>query len=195
MVTNSVTRPTNARNSRRRGAAAVEFGVSLPLLFLILSGLWEVGSIVHVQMIMWNAAREAARDASLGQANLQSVASSLQTYLQIADPITFNLGDSTSLISPVVTLPANTYGYTCWDNTANEELFTITFTDTTNPSVTDPTLMSQLDQYKLGVQVPYRTISWSPLAQVTGLTRLTATVKWASLVDAPFQIAPSLPAW
>jgi ABC transporter len=48
---------------------------------------------------------------------------------------------------------------------------------------------------RAGRGTPRAAISWSPLAQVTGLTRLTATVKWASLVDAPFQIAPYLPAW
>jgi hypothetical protein len=44
------------------------------------------------------------------------------------------------------------------------------------------------------VQVPYATIGWIPVAQVTGRTRLYVTVDWASMVDAPFQIAPYLPA-
>ena len=34
----------------------------------------------------------------------------------------FGQGHSRSLIAPVISLPANTYGYTCWDNTANKEL-------------------------------------------------------------------------
>ena len=76
---------------------------------------------------MWNAGREAARDASLGQDNLQAVATNLLTYLQGAEQTAFGQGHSTSMIAPVVTLPANTTGYTCWDNTANKELFTMTF--------------------------------------------------------------------
>ena len=178
----------------RNGAASVEFAICLPLMLLILTGLWEVGRITEVQQVVWNSAREAARDASLGQDNLQTVASNLTSYLQAAEPNAFGQGHSTSLIAPVVTLPANTTGYTCWDSTANRELFTITFTDITNPNVTDPTGMSQLDRYEIGIQVPYASIAWSPLAQITGMNRLYATLDWVSLVDSPFQITPSLPA-
>lgn len=168
--------------------------LSLPIVLTIMAGLWEVGRITEVQQIIWNGTREAARDASLGEDNLQTIGSSLLTYLQNAERTTFGQGHSTSMISPVVTLPANTTGYTCWDNTANQEIFTITFTDLTNTTVTDPTDMSQLDLYQIGVQVPYKSIAISPLAQITGMTRSTATVAWASMVDSPFQIAPLLPA-
>jgi Flp pilus assembly protein TadG len=189
VVTNSV-----GARVRRRGAAAVEFAACLPVLFTILAGLWEVGRITEVQQVMWNSAREAARDASLGQDNLQTVAANLLTYLQSAEPTAFGQAHQTAMVAPVVTLPANTTGYTCWDNTANRELFTITFTDLTNPSITDPTAMQQLDRYEIGVQVPYGSIGWVPVAQVTGRTRLYVVVQWASMVDSPFQIAPYLPA-
>jgi Flp pilus assembly protein TadG len=180
--------------SRRRGAAAVEFATFLPILVAMMAGLWEVGRMTEVSVVMWNSAREAARDASLGEDNLQAVTSNLLTYLQGAEPTAFGSGHSTSIIAPVVTLPANTQGYTCWDNTTNKELFTMTFTDLTQTGVTDPTTMSQLDLYQIGVQVPYKSISISPLAQITGASRLSVTVTWASLVDSPFQIPPSLPA-
>jgi Flp pilus assembly protein TadG len=176
------------------GTAAVEFAICLPLLLLLLLGLWEVGRIVEVQGVMSNSAREAARDASLGQDNLQTVASNLTTYLQSAEPTAFGQGHATILKAPVVALPPNTTGYTCWDTTANRELFTVTFTDRTNPSVTDPTGMSQLDRYEIGVQVPYANIGWLPIAWVTGTNRLYTTVDWAAMVDSPFTIPPSLPA-
>jgi hypothetical protein len=161
---------------------------------LLLAGLWEVGRMTEVEQVLWNSAREAARDASLGQDNLLGVANNLVTYLQSAEPTAFGQGHTTSMIAPVITLPANTTGYTCWDTTANRELFTVTFTDYTHTSVKDPTGMSQLDRYALGVQVPYSNVGWSPLAQITGMSRLTATVNWVSMVDSPFSIAPSLPA-
>lgn len=179
---------------RRPGAAAVEFAVCSPLLVLLLLGLWEVGRITEVQNVMWNSCREGARDGSTGQTNLLSVASNLLVYLQGAEPTAFAQGHTTTMIAPVVTLPANTYGYTCWDTTANRELFTMTFTDVTHPTVTDPTGMSQLDIYQIGVQVPYSNVGWMPTATITGKTRLYATVDWASMVDSPFQIAPYLPA-
>lgn len=188
--------PTSPRRgtARRSGQAAVEFAVCLPLLVLILSGLWEVGRITEVQQVMWNSAREAGRDASLGQDSLSDVASNLLTYLQSAEPSAFPPSHSTSMIAPVVSLPANTTGYTCWDNTAKRELFTMTFADLTNPSVTDPTAMSQLDVYQLGVQVPYQSIAISPLSQITSMSRLSVLSTWASMVDSPFQITESLPA-
>jgi Flp pilus assembly protein TadG len=183
---------------RRHGAASVEFAVCLPLMCLVLTGLWEVGRITQVAEVMWNSAREAARDASLGQDPLNNatpnVTTNLLGYLQSAEPSAFGYGHSTTVIAPVISLPANTTGWTCWDSTANRELFTITFTDLTQPNVTDPTKMSQLDVYQIGVQVPYSSIRLSPVAQVTNMNRLSVTVVWASMVDSPFQITPYLPA-
>jgi Flp pilus assembly protein TadG len=181
-------------NPRRQGVAAVEFALCSPIIVLLLLGLWEVGRIAQVSNVMRNGAREAARDASLGQDNLHTVASNLAAYLQGALPTAFGQGHSTTLQSPSISLPANTTGYTCWDNTANEELFTLTFTDITNPNVTDPTTMQKLDHYQIGIQVPYSTVGWTSAAQISGINRISITVDWASMCDAPFQITPNLPA-
>jgi Flp pilus assembly protein TadG len=179
---------------RRRATAAVEFAVCLPLMFLLLAGLWEVGRIVEVQQVMWNSAREAGRDASLGQADFKTVATNIITYLQAAEPTAFGKGHSTKLQSPVVTLSKDTVGYTCWDTTADRELFTITFRNFTNPTLSDPTTAKQLDRFEVGVQVPYGSIGWTPVARITGRTRLYVAVDWVSMRDTPFQIAPYLPA-
>jgi len=178
----------------RRGAAAAELACCLPLLMLILTGMLQIGRITEVQQVTWNSAREAARDASLGDDNLQTVATNLLAYLQAAEQTAFGKGHSTSMIAPVITLPANTTGYTCWDNTANRELFTMTFKDITNTSITDPTNMTQLDVYQIGVQVPYSSISLSSAIPIANTTRISVAVVWASMVDSPFQIAPYLPA-
>jgi Flp pilus assembly protein TadG len=194
MLTKRVINNSTLATVHRDGAAAVEFACCLPLLMLVLFGLWEVGRFTEVQQVLWNAAREGARDASLGQDNLQTVAGNVLNYLQGAEQTAFGKGHSTSMIAPVVTLPTNTYGYTCWDNTANQELFTITFTDVTSPNVTDPTAMTQLDLYQIGLQVPFNSIKWNSLLPITGMSRLSVTVVWTSLIDTPFQIAPDLPA-
>jgi Flp pilus assembly protein TadG len=80
------------RARRRPGVAAVEMALSLPIVLTIMAGLWEVGRITEVQQILWNGTREAARDASLGEDNLQTIGSSLLTYLQNAERTTFGQG-------------------------------------------------------------------------------------------------------
>jgi Flp pilus assembly protein TadG len=184
-----------AAKERRHGVAAVEFAVCLPLVCLILTGLWQVGRITEVSEVMWNSAREAARDASLGDDNLQAVATSLLNYLQSAEPKAFApQGHVMAMIAPVISLPANTTGYTCWDNTANRELFTMTFTDLTDPSVTDPRALNQLDVFKIGVQVPFSSIEWSPVVPIAGMSRINVAVVGAGMDDSLFQIVRNLPA-
>jgi hypothetical protein len=192
MLANSIN--TKASRARRHATASVEFAVCAPLMFTILLGLFEVGRMTEVQNVVWNSAREGARDASVGQANLLTVANNVQLYLQSAEPTAFGQGHSTTMKAPTISLPANTYGYMCWDSTANRELFTITFTDVTNPLVTDPSAMAQLDVYQIGIQYPYATVGWLPVAKITGVSRLYVSVKWAAMVDSPFAIAPYLPA-
>jgi hypothetical protein len=100
----------------------------------------------------------------------------------------------TAAAAGVTTVPAGATGYTVWDVTDNQELFTIWYYDKTNTSVTDPTKASQLDHFQIGIQIPYNVVSISPIASVTGITRLNQTLDWVSMVDAPFQITPTLPA-
>jgi Flp pilus assembly protein TadG len=187
-------RGQRAAGSSRRGTAAAECACCLPLLVMVLTGAWQVGRIAEVQQVMWNSTREGARDASLGQDSLSAVASRLLVYLQGAEPTAFGTGHTTTMKSPVIALAANTYGYTCWDNTANRELFTVTFTDLTTPTVTDPTGMSQLDLFTVTVSAPYAGLALTSLTPVAGITRLSASVTWAALVDSPFEITPYLPA-
>src|SRR4051794_34205705 len=64
--------------SRRRGVAAVEFALVLPFLLLLLIGVWELGRMIQVQMILHNAARDGARLAA--QSN---IVNSSGAYTQI----------------------------------------------------------------------------------------------------------------
>lgn len=59
-----------ARKNRRkaaadRGAAAVEFGLLLPLILLIVLGIIDFGGMLHAQVTLTQAAREGARVAAL----------------------------------------------------------------------------------------------------------------------------------
>lgn len=55
-----------APRRRRHGVAAVEMAACLPLLLILMAGIWEVGQVVYVQDILDNCARDAARRAASG---------------------------------------------------------------------------------------------------------------------------------
>jgi len=54
-------RKSYRRAQRRRGAAAVEFALVLPILLFTVVGILELGRLLQVQQILANAAREGAR--------------------------------------------------------------------------------------------------------------------------------------
>ena len=68
----------------RRGAAAVEFAVVLPVFVILVFGMIEYGRMVMVQQVITNASREGARCAVLDGATTSSVQSAVTTYLSNA---------------------------------------------------------------------------------------------------------------
>ena len=69
---------------RRRGVAAVEAAVLLPLALMLMLGTWEVGRMVEVSQILNNAAREGGRSASTGQYTNSQVQQTVLNYLMNA---------------------------------------------------------------------------------------------------------------
>ena len=143
----------------RRGAAAVELALTLPLIVSILTGLWEVSRVIECQQILSNAAREAARQAATGQltnAQTQQVALS---YLK------FGLNDTTGAL------------------TRNA---TVTVSDLTSPG-TDATAATTLDQIQVVVTVPFSDVRWVSLSLVTtSATVLSGQAVWVWLGDAAY---------
>jgi Flp pilus assembly protein TadG len=76
---------------RRRGVAAVEFAVLLPVIFTLLLGLWEVGRMVEAQQLLTNAAREGGRQASTGQYSNAQIQTIVTQYLAVAGLNTANV--------------------------------------------------------------------------------------------------------
>ena len=68
----------------RRGAAAVEFAVVLPLLMFFTLGIIEYGRLVMVQQILSGASREGVRLAVADTATTSQVASQVNSYLASA---------------------------------------------------------------------------------------------------------------
>jgi Flp pilus assembly protein TadG len=70
------------RSALRGGTAAVEFALILPLLLLLVLGIWEVGRMVQVQQIVSNAAREGGRQAASGAYTNAQIITIVRQYLQ-----------------------------------------------------------------------------------------------------------------
>jgi Flp pilus assembly protein TadG len=150
----------------RRATAAVELALTLPLIMTMLVGLWEVGRIVEVQQILFNAAREAARQAATGQYTNAQVQQIALNYLKIG------LNDTTGT------------------KTQNA---TVTVSDLNNPGI-DVSQATTLDLLQVVVTVPYPSVSWTTLSLVTNAsTILTSQATWVSLVDLPYPITTPQP--
>ncbi len=72
------------RAAGRRGAAAVEFAVVLPVFITLVFGMIEYGRMVMVQQVITNAAREGCRKAIMDGATSQEVQDVVNNYLESA---------------------------------------------------------------------------------------------------------------
>ncbi|MFF2273463.1 TadE/TadG family type IV pilus assembly protein [Agromyces sp. NPDC058136] len=109
------------KQGRERGAAAVEFALVLPLLLLVILGIFEFGRLFNIQLVVANSAREAARvmaiEDNVGTAKAAGVAATagvLNPVLTVGDisitpgscednpgmPVTATVNYETSLIVP-----------------------------------------------------------------------------------------------
>ena len=69
------------RRTQRKGAAAVEFAVIAPVMFLVVFGMFELGRAMSIQQVLTNAAREGAREAILPGSTEDSVDEIVDNYV------------------------------------------------------------------------------------------------------------------
>jgi Flp pilus assembly protein TadG len=74
----------------RRGTATVEFAVVLPVILMLLLGIWEVGRMVEVEAILYDAAGVGGRTASIGLNSATQVQAAVTNYLTLAGVPTQN---------------------------------------------------------------------------------------------------------
>ena len=72
------------------------------------------------------------------------------------------------------------------------DLSMVTLTNLTTPAA-DPKTAAQLDQFRVTVTVPYSTVRWSTVAQITSTSVLTATSDWYSMHDLPVSVTGTIP--
>ncbi|MBU0723312.1 pilus assembly protein [Patescibacteria group bacterium] len=56
---------------KEKGQSMVEMAVLIPILFMLLIGIFEVGVVFHNYLVLSQAAKEGARSASLGGSDEQ----------------------------------------------------------------------------------------------------------------------------
>lgn len=162
------------RNLRdRRGAVAVEAGIVLPMLIVIMFGVWEVGRMIQVNQMLINSAREGARLAAGGYVDGTPVTTGMVTqavkdYLRAAQ------------------LPAAAY------NGAQ-----VTLTCQATPTWVNPSDALPCDRFTVQVTIPagaaFDSTAWSLVTRFTGVTSMSTTVGWMSLNDEKIVVDTQLP--
>lgn len=169
-------RKRNARGTvahRRRGAVAVEAALVMPLMIIMMFGIWEVGRLIQVQQVITNAAREGARVAAGGYVD--------------GTPVT---------VSYVQTTVRN-YMTASGLPTAAATGAVVTLTNTSTNPWTHPVNALPLDSFRVTVQIPsgsaFNSLPWSTVYHMTGVNSLQASVNWRSANDTLINIDSSLP--
>jgi Flp pilus assembly protein TadG len=103
------------RPPRRRGAAAIEFAMTVPVLFLLLFGALELGRMNMIRQTANNAAYEAARccavpgaTAAEGVAAAQKLLSSIGANGATITITPATIVNSTTSVTATVTIPYST---------------------------------------------------------------------------------------
>lgn len=161
------------KRCRSRGVVAVEAAVTLPLLIILMFGMWEVARIVQVHQIVVNAAREGARLAAGGYVNGTPVTSSM-VQQAVRDYMTAS-GLPTAAVSGAQ----------------------ITLVCQASPTWTNPADALPLDRFQVTVSIPsgaaFDSLRWSMVNRLTSTTSMSATVSWESLTDSKIVVSTTLP--
>jgi Flp pilus assembly protein TadG len=163
------TRPSTAR----RGVVAVEAAIVLPLLVILMLGVWEVGRLVQVNQILINSAREGARLAAGGYVN------------------------GTPVTNAMVTQAVKDYLASAGLPTAASNGATVNLNCQASPSWTDPSSAAPLDSFQITVTIPagasFDSLRWNLLTPLTSATQMSATVNWKSLNNLEIVVDTQLP--
>jgi Flp pilus assembly protein TadG len=170
-------RVQRSTSSRRSAVAAVEFAFLLPVMMILLIGIWEIGRLIQVKQVLDNATREGARLAAQGL-------------------IINSEGDNTQIMvntgSPNVEATIRNYLRENGVDTTDLKV-TFEFVDG-DKTKTQPYQATRGQRFRVSASIPFKNVRWSLLALVNPETSVSA-VEWPSLVDEPFTIDTAIPKW
>jgi Flp pilus assembly protein TadG len=69
----------------------------------------------------------------------------------------------------------------------------VTVTNLTSSSRSDPTTANQFDQFQVTVTIPFNSVRWVLLNQLTNVTQLSASATWVSMRDLPITVNQTIP--
>ena len=160
------------RSLGRCGSAAVEAAICMPFIVAMMLAMWETGRMAQMSRIVKDAAREGARMAAGGSNNGTAVTvASVQTAVQ-------NFLTASGLPSAAVTGA------------------TITVTNLSADTWTDPGYALPLDEFSVTVTIPPGA-AFNSLqligTSLTGVTQLQESVTWLSANDTQLTVSTTLP--
>ena len=164
----------NGKRTVRPGGAAVELAAVLPLILILLFGIWDVGRTVEVQQLVNNAAREGARRASVGSMLDPTTGATVNYYQSDVQQTVVNYLNRAGI---------NTTG------------IVVQYMDLTNPAAQDPYQAQQLDHLRVSVQLPFQNVRVILVNQFNnnGVLTLTGTADWMSMKDTNVTVPSTIP--
>ncbi|MGL4550336.1 MAG: TadE/TadG family type IV pilus assembly protein [Gemmataceae bacterium] len=164
-------RNSNAR-TRRTAVAAVECAFLLPVLMVLVLGVWEIGRLIQIAQLANNAAREGARQASSAKYTIAQVRQATFEYLKNSGVPLHDTLDSSS-----VTL-----------STTN---ITITAVNEDGSETFDA---AQFDRLRVTVTVPMKNFHWlsSNYFMPVG-TAVNAAAGYLCVKDLPISVPSTIP--
>lgn len=148
----------------------------MPILLILMLGMWEVGRLVQITQVLANAAREGARYAAIGNLNISGV--------------------NTPITVAMVRQTVANYLSSAGLPTAAANGAQTTLTNLSTNSWTDPSGAQPMDKFQVTVTIPsgtaFSSLQWTPLT-ITGINQLSASATWVSLVDSQVTVGTQLP--
>ncbi len=171
-ITGSRSAGRMCRARGRRGAAAVEAAICMPVIITMMLAMWQIGQIAEMSRIVKDAAREGARVAAGGVNNGTTVTvANVQTAVQ-------NFLTASGMPSTAV----------------NGAMITVT--NLSSDSWTDPGNALPLDQFSVTVTIPagapFNSLQFIG-ASMCGVTQLQESVDWLSANDTQLTVSTTLP--
>ena len=161
--------------------------VMIPVLF----GVWEVGRMVLVQQIVSNSAREGARLAAQGRTINQVGAPTV--IVTTIDPATNTLNQPNVKAAVFQSLRGAGLTGLEWDDVS------VSFAFLSSPpgavtGATEPYQGVKDQRYSVTVTIPFAKVRWTELGLINPTT-VSYTVEWRIMVDDPFTVNTTIPAF